>query len=231
MIDRRTSVEDAVSRFVRSGQVIMIGGFGRGGTPFSLLELMADRREQFRDLTLIKNDANEPGLGIGPLLSSGMVTRLVSTHIGLNPEFIAQMNRGEVACELKPQGIFAECIRAGGAGIPAFLTDIGIETEVAEGKQTVELDGRTYLLERALRGDLALVAADRADRMGNAWFRGSNRNMCVVMASACDRVVVEAKEIVEPGDIAPEDVHLPCVFVDAVVEARPRRHMQHEVKQ
>lgn len=209
--------------------MIMIGGFGRGGTPFSLLELIADRSEQIGDLTLVKNDANEPGLGIGPLLASGMVTKLVSTHIGLNPEFIAQMNRGEVACELKPQGIFAECIRAGGAGIPAFLTDIGIGTEVAEGKQTVALDGRTYLLERALRGDLALVAADRADRMGNAWFRGSNRNMCVVMASACDRVVVEAKEIVEPGDIDPEDVHLPCVFVDAVVESRPRRHMQPEV--
>ncbi len=229
MIDRTTTIEAAVERFVRSGMTVMVGGFGRGGTPFSLLELMADRSDDFKNLTIIKNDANEPNLGIGPLLAKGMVSKLVSTHIGLNPEFIAQMNRGEVACELKPQGIFAECIRAGGAGIPAFLTDIGIDTEVEEGKPTVDLDGRTYLLERALRGDVAPVAADRADRLGNAWFRGSNRNMCVVMASACHRVVVEAKEIVEPGQIEPEDVHLPCVFVDAVVQARPRRHMQQEV--
>lgn len=229
MIDRATTVEDAVVRFVHSGQVIMVGGFGRGGVPFSLVEHISDRPDDFRDLTLVKNDANEPGLGIDLLLAGGMVRKLISTHIGLNPDFIARMNRGEIECELMPQGIFAERIRAGGAGIPAFLTDIGLGTELAEGKATVELDGKTFLLERALRGDLALIGADRADRMGNAWFRGSNRNMNVVMASACDRVVVEAREIVDPGEITPEDVHLPCVFVDAVVPAGPRRHMQQEV--
>ena len=152
--------------------------------------------------------------------------KLIATHVGLNPAFIAQMNRGEVACEMVPQGIFAERIRAGGAGIPAFLSDIGIGTEVAAGKQTVELDGRHYLLERSLTGDVALVAADRVDRSGNCWWRGSNRNMCVVMAMACDRVLVEAQEIVEIGSIAAEDVHLPGLFVEAVVQARPRRHQQ-----
>jgi acetate CoA/acetoacetate CoA-transferase alpha subunit len=226
MIDRSTTVEDAVARFVRPGQVVMVGGFGRGGTPFSLIEHLADRPEQFGDLTLVKNDANEPGLGVDLLFAAGMVRALVSTHIGLNPDFIARMNRGEIACELVPQGIFAERIRAGGAGIPAFLSDIGIDTEVADGKPTVRLDGKTWLLERALRGDVALIAADRADRMGNAWFRGSNRNMNVVMASACDRVIVETREIVEPGEIEPENVHLPCVFVDAVVPSRPGRHVQ-----
>jgi acetate CoA/acetoacetate CoA-transferase alpha subunit len=229
MIDRSTTVEDAVDRFVRSGQVIMVGGFGRGGVPFSLVELISDRSHDYRDLTLVKNDANEPGLGIDLLLAAGMVRKLISTHIGLNPDFIARMNRGEVECELMPQGIFAERIRAGGAGIPAFLTDIGLGTEVAEGKPTVDLDGRSFLLERAMRGDLALIAADRADRMGNAWFRGSNRNMNIVMASACDRVVVEAKEIVEPGELNPENVHLPCVFVDAVVPAGTPRHRLTEV--
>ncbi len=219
-------LEEAVARYLRGGQTVMVGGFGRGGVPFSILEHLADHPGRFRDLTLIKNDASEPDLGIGPLLRQGMARRLISTHIGLNPEFIAQMNRGEVACELVPQGIFAERIRAGGAGIPAFLTDIGLGTEVAQGKPTFELDGRAWLLERALRGDVALVGADLADPLGNAWFAGSNRNMCVVMATACDRVIVEARRIVAPGDIRPEDVQLPSAFVDAVVQARPRRHAE-----
>jgi acetate CoA/acetoacetate CoA-transferase alpha subunit len=224
-MDRVLELEEAVERTLRSGQTVMVGGFGRGGVPFSLLEYLADRPDAFRDLMLIKNDASEPGLGVGPLLERGMVRRLVATHLGLNPDFIAQMNRGEVACELVPQGIFAERIRAGGAGIPAFLTDIGFETEVAAGKPIVELDGRRYLLERALRGDVALICADVVDRSGNCWWRGSNRNMCVVMATACTRVIVEAREIVPIGELRPEDVHLPAVFVDAVVAARPRRHV------
>jgi acetate CoA/acetoacetate CoA-transferase alpha subunit len=226
MIDRRTSIEEAIERFVVRGQVVMVGGFGRGGTPFSLVEHLSDRGDEIGDLTLVKNDANEPDLGVDLLFSRGMVRKLISTHIGLNPSFIERMNRGEIECELVPQGIFAERIRAGGAGIPAFLTDIGLGTEIAEGKETIELDGRTLLVETALRGDVALVCADRADWIGNAWWRGSNRNMCIVMASACDRVIVEAKEIVDVGAIRPEDVHLPSVFVDAVVQARPRRHVQ-----
>lgn len=204
----------------------MVGGFGRGGVPFSILEYLSDRPDTIRDLTLVKNDANEPGLGIGALLRNGQVRKLIATHIGLNPEFIDQMNRGEVECELVPQGIFAERIRAGGAGIPAFLTDIGIGTVVAEGKQRVELDGREVLLERALRGDVAIICADKVDRAGNSWWRGSNRNMCVAMGTACDRVIVEAKKIVEIGELEPESVHLPCVYVDYVVQAQPRRHQQ-----
>lgn len=225
MIERVTELEEAVGRYVRSGQTLMVGGFGRGGTPFTLLDRLADRPERYRGLTLVKNDANEPGLGVGRLLAAGMVTRLVSTHIGLNPDSIAQMNGGELEVEFVPQGIFAERIRAGGAGIPAFLTDVGRDTELAEGKQRVTLDGEVYLVERALRGDVALLAADRVDRAGNCWWRGSNRNMNVVMGTACERVLVEAREIVPVGAIAPEDVHLPGLFVDAVVRARPRRHV------
>lgn len=224
MLDRTLPLDAAVSRYLASGQTIMVGGFGRGGTPFTLLEYLADHSGDFRDLTLIKNDANEPDLGVGPILAKGMVRRMITTHIGLNPQFIDQMNRGEVETEFVPQGIFAERIRAGGAGIPAFLSDIGLGTEVADGKTTVTLDGRELLLERALRGDVALVCADVVDRTGNAWWRGSNRNMCVVMANACERVIVEAKRIVEIGELEPEAVHLPGVFVDAVVQARPRRH-------
>lgn len=225
MTDRVRDLEAAVREHVHSGQTIMVNGFGRGGVPFSILEFMAAHEAGFRELTLVKNDANEPDLGIGMLLKRGMARRLITTHIGLNPDFIAQMNRGEVACEIVPQGIFAERIRAGGAGIPAFLTDIGEGTVIADGKQTVQLDGRTLILERALRGDVALICADIVDRAGNCRWRGSNRNMGVVMGMACDRVIVEAKEIVPAGAIAPEDVHLPGVFVDAVVQAGPRRHI------
>jgi acetate CoA/acetoacetate CoA-transferase alpha subunit len=226
VIDRVTALEDAVGAHVRRGQTLMVGGFGRGGVPFSILEHLSDHPDRFGDFTVIKNDASEPGLGIGLLIERAMVRRMISTHIGLNPDFIARMNRGEIDCELLPQGIFAERIRAGGAGIPAFLTDVGLGTEFADGAETVELDGRALLLQRALRGDVALVCADVVDRAGNCWWRGSNRNMCVVMATACPVVLVEALAIVEVGAIEPENVHLPAPFVTAIVAARPRRHVQ-----
>jgi acetate CoA/acetoacetate CoA-transferase alpha subunit len=224
MIDRVVSIEDAVRGYLRRGLTIMVGGFGRGGVPFTILEHIADQPRKFTDLTLIKNDASEPHLGIGPLIKQGQVTKLISTHIGLNPDFIARMNRGDIACELVPQGIFAERIRAGGAGIPAFLTDIGIGTEVGTGRPTVDLDGRHLLLERAMHGDVAIVCADVADASGNCWWRGSNRNMCVVMAMACRDTIIEAKEVVDIGSLRPEDVHLPGLYVSAVVRAQPRRH-------
>lgn len=224
MIDRVQPLETAVDRLVEPGQTVLVGGFGRGGVPFSVLEYMADHPERFSDLVLVKNDASEPELGVGPLLARGMIRRLVATHIGLNPAFIDQMNRGEVECELVPQGIFAERLRAAGAGIPAILTDIGMGTEVADGQETVTVDGRPLLVQRALAGDVALVCADVVDRAGNAWWRGSNRNMCVVMGLAARHVIVEAKSIVDVGTIEPENVHLPGVVVDAVVAARPRRH-------
>jgi len=197
--------------------------------PFTLLEQIALHPQIFTGLTLVKNDANEPGLGIDLLLRQGMVKKLIATHIGLNPDFINQMNRGDVACELVPQGIFAERIRAGGVGIPAFLSDIGLGTEVADGRKTLELDGRELLVEYALRGDVAMACADVVDRAGNAWWRGSNRNMCVPMISACRTAILEAKEIVDVGSIAPENVHVPGVLVDAVVPARPRAHIEQDV--
>lgn len=224
MLDRVKSVEEAVREYVKSGQTIMVGGFGRGGVPFTTIKYIADHADEYRDLTLIKNDANEPGIGIDALLKHGQAKKLIATHLGLNPEFIQQMNDGEVECELIPQGIFAEKIRAGGAGISAILTDIGLGTEVENGKQKFELNGKTLLIEEALRGDVALICADKADRAGNAWWRGSNRNMCVVIATACERVIVEANEIVETGELTPENIHLPSVFVDAVVQAGPLPH-------
>lgn len=228
MLDRVTTADEAVGSFVAAGQTLMMGGFGRGGAPFTLIEALVARSDELRDLVLVKNDANEPGIGIDLMFQTGQVRELVATHIGMNPDFIGRMNAGEIDCQLIPQGIFAEKIRAGGAGIPAILSDIGIGTEVEEGKQIVELDGRRLLVERCLRGDVAMVRADVADRAGNAWWRGSNRNMCVVMGTACDRVVVEAEEIVEIGAMEPENVHLPAVFVDAVVQARTPPHLRRE---
>lgn len=224
MIDRVRELESAVRDCVRSGQAIMIGGFGRGGTPFSLLEFLADNSATYRELTVVKNDANEPDLGIGMLIHQGMVKKVISTHIGLNPECVDLMNKKEIELEFVPQGIFAERIRAAGAGIPAFLTDISIGTVIGEGKPEVDFEGRRLLIERALPGDVALLCADMADTAGNCWWRGSNRNMSVVMGMACAKVIVEAKEIVQPGVIEPENVHLPGVFVDAVVQSEPRRH-------
>lgn len=228
MKNKVAKIDDILDRHLKAGQTWMIGGFGRGGVPFTLLEQVALHPQIFSGLTLVKNDANEPGLGIDLLLRQGMVKKLIATHIGLNPDFIDQMNRGEVACEFVPQGIFAERIRAGGVGIPAFLSDIGLGTEVAEGRKTLELDGRELLVEYALRGDVALACADVVDRAGNAWWRGSNRNMCVPMISACRTAILEAKEIVDVGSIAPENVHVPGVLVDAVVPAQPRAHCQRD---
>lgn len=228
MTNKVAKIDDILSRHLAAGQTWMIGGFGRGGVPFTLLEHIARHPETFSNLTLVKNDANEPGLGIDLLLRQGMVKKLIATHIGLNPEFINQMNRGEVDCELVPQGIFIERIRAGGVGIPAFLSDIGLGTEVAQGRKTLVLDDRELLVEYALRGNVALACADVVDRAGNAWWRGSNRNMCVQMISACHTAILEAKEIVDIGSIAPENVHVPGVLVDAIVQAQPRAHIKKD---
>jgi len=219
-------IAEAVSAFIKPGQSLMVGGFGRGGVPFTVIDYLADHPGKYKDFILYKNDANEPDLGVGRLLKNMQVKKLFTTHIGLNPDFIAQMNAGAVACELTPQGIFAEKIRAGGAGIAAFLSDIGLGTIYADGKQKTTLDGKEYILERAFTADVALICADRVDAEGNCWWAGSNRNMCVAMATACTHTIVEAKEIVPAGSIAPESVHLPGVFVSAIVKAGKRRHQE-----
>ncbi len=226
MIDRTQDVQQVISTYLKPNQTWMVGGFGRGGVPFTLLEAIASKPVgTFSGLTLIKNDANEPNLGVGVLLQNGSVKHLIATHIGLNPDAVKMMNEKRFTVEFVPQGIFAEKIRAGGSGIPAFLSDIGLGTIVAGGKQEVEFCGKPYLLEKALRGDVALLCADVVDRVGNCWWRGSNRNMNVVMGLACDHVIVEAKKIVEVGEIQPENVHLPHVVVSAVIQAQPRRHI------
>lgn len=194
----------------------MVGGFGVPGTPFSLLEEVL-RQGQSR-LTLIKNDANEAGMGIDRLIAAGRVERLIVSHIGLNPNAIARKNSGDLDVELCAQGILAERIRAGGAGLEGFLTDIGVDTLLAGGKPEIEFAGKRCLVESALRADVALLHADTADSFGNHVYAASARNFSPLMAMAADTVIVEAERVVSPGDLAPQAVHTAGPFVDCVVE-------------
>lgn len=204
---------------VRSGQTVMVGGFGAPGTPFTLIEALLAL--DVNDLVLVKADANEGGMGISRLIEAKRVKKIIISHLGLNSVVIGMKNRQEVAVEFYPQGILAEKIRAGGAGLVAILTDIGIATIIRENKQVVEIDGREALVEPALRADVALIHAAVADRAGNLVFAKTSRNFSPLMAMAADRVIVEAERVVEIGEIPPDAIHTPGAFVDAVIELGP----------
>lgn len=213
--DKTTTLEEAVSH-ITDGAVVMVGGFGVPGTPFTLIRELV--RQGPKGLTVIKNDANEAGMGIDHLLASGQVARLITTHIGLNPRAIALMNTADIEVEFCAQGILAERVRAGGAGLGAILTDIGEGTEIAAHKQRVEVDGKPYVVETALRADVALIHADRADTFGNVDYVATARNFNPLMAMAAARVIVEAERVLPLGDLPADDVHTPGPFVDHVVE-------------
>jgi len=193
----------------------MFGGFGVPGTPFRLIEAVMDKG--VRDLTLIKNEANEDGMGLAKVITAGRARKLITTHLGLCPSVIEMMNRKEIEVEFYPQGILAEKIRAGGAGLFGILTDIGLETILRENKQVIEFQGRQVIIEPALRADLALIHAAKADSWGNLVYEKSARNFSPLMATAADRVVAEVEEVVAPGDLDPDQIHTPGVFVDHVV--------------
>ncbi|MEX0971358.1 MAG: CoA transferase subunit A [Paracoccaceae bacterium] len=211
--DKQCEIDAAIAR-IRDGDTVMVGGFGVPGTPMTLIHALVAHGA--RDLTLIKNDANEPGMGIDHLLQSGQVARLITTHLGLNANAIALMNTGMLAVEFNAQGILAERIRAGGAGIGGILSDIGIGTELAEGKQVVEMAGKSYLVEPALRADVALIHADCADSFGNLVYVATAQNFNPLMAMAANRVIVEAERVLQLGALGANEVHTPGVFVDHV---------------
>lgn len=213
--DKRRAIQDAIAE-IKDGDTVMIGGFGVPGTPMTLIHALVDHGA--RNLTLIKNDANEPGMGIDHLLQSGQVARLITTHLGLNGNAISLMNSGKLAVEFNAQGILAERIRAGGAGIGAILSDIGIGTELADGKQVVEMQGKDYVVEPALRADVALIHADRADSFGNLAYVATARNFNPLMATAAGCVIAEAERILPLGQLRADDVHTPGVFVDHITE-------------
>jgi acetate CoA/acetoacetate CoA-transferase alpha subunit len=214
MMDKTMAIEQALAA-VQDGHAVMVGGFGVPGTPFTLIDRLL--AQGTRNLTLVKNEANEAGMGISKLLEAGRVRTLIASHLGLNPTAVAMMNRGEIAVELYPQGILAEKIRAGGAGLLGIVTDIGIDTILRESRQIVPIDGREAIFEPALRADIALIHAAAADRAGNLLFARSARNFCPLMAMAAERVIVETEAIVPVGALDPDTVHLPGAFVDHIV--------------
>jgi acetate CoA/acetoacetate CoA-transferase alpha subunit len=209
-----TALADAVAR-IPDGSTLMIGGFMGVGSPHRLIDELV--RQGKRDLTVIANDTARKGVDIGKLIAAGAVKRLVASHIGLNPETQQRMIAGEIEVELVPQGTLAERIRAGGTGLGGVLTPTGVGTVVADGKPTLEIQGRTFLVETPLRADFALVAAWRADYFGNLQYELTARNFNPVMALAADHVIAEAGEIVPVGVIAPDQVETVSVIVDTLV--------------
>jgi acetate CoA/acetoacetate CoA-transferase alpha subunit len=208
------SLKDAVA-LIPDGASLMIGGFMAVGTPERVVDELV--RQGKRNLTVIANDTAMPGRGIGKLVSAGLIRRTIASHIGLNPETQQQMINGKMAVELVPQGTLIERIRAGGFGLGGILTPTGVGTVVEEGKQRLEVDGKSYLLETALRADFALVHAFLADYLGNLSYALTARNFNPVIAMAADTVVVTADHIVPVGVIAPDHVVTPAPVVDYLV--------------
>src|SRR4249919_1348137 len=209
------SAEEAVSH-IRSGDTVMVGGFGLVGAPLALIDALADHSEA-TDLTVVSNNIGEPGKGLGKLLRQGRIRRGISSFFTSNPEAVAAVNAGEIEATLLPQGTFAEAIRAGGAGLGGFYTPVGAGTLLAEGKEERLIAGVPHLLESPIRGDVALVYAARADELGNLWYRKTARNFNPLMATAANLVIAEIGELVPIGGIPPEDVHTPHLYVDLVV--------------
>ena len=209
------SIEEAVSK-VKDGMTIMVGGFLANGTPNKIVDALA--KSGVKNLTLICNDTAYPDKGVGQLIANKQVKKLFVSHIGTNPHTSEQMNSGELEIEFCPQGSLAERVRAGGCGLGGILTQTGMGTIVAEGKQIVNVDGKDYLLEKPLRADIALVGASLGDKAGNLVYRGTSQNFNPLMASAADLVIAEINELVEVGEIAAENVKTPSIMVDIIIE-------------
>ena len=207
------SVEEA-TKDIQDGATLMVGGFGLCGVPEDLIEALA--RKGVKGLTTISNNAGVDEYGLGKLLSKGQIKKHIGSYVGENKMFEQMVLSGNVQLELNPQGTLAERIRAGGAGIPAFFTPTGAGTIVAEGKEVRDFNGRPHVMERALRADFALIKAWKADRWGNLTFRKTARNFNPVMATAAKVTIAEVEEIVEPGRLDPDSVHVPSVYVKRV---------------
>jgi len=200
---------------IPNGASVMLGGFGVPGTPFCLIDELV--RQGQTGLTIIKNDANETGMGVDHLLKNAQVARLITTHIGLNARAIEMMNAGDLKVEFCAQGILAERIRTAGAGLHGFLTDIAMDTELGEGKHRIEIDGRVSMVETALKADFALLHAEGADPFGNLVYAATARNFNPLMAMAATQVIAETETLLPIGAIDPNHVHTPGPFVDKVV--------------
>ena len=219
------SAAAALEGIVRDGQTLAVGGFGLCGIPEALIDALRDTGA--KDLTVISNNAGVDGFGLGKLLDTRQIKKMISSYVGENKEFERQYLAGELELEFTPQGTLAEKLRAGGAGIPAFFTKTGVGTLVAEGKELRDFDGETYVMERSLTPEVALVKADVADRSGNLRFNLTARNFNPAAAMAGKICVVEVERIVETGDIAPDDVHLAGIYVHRIVlNATPEKRIE-----
>jgi 3-oxoacid CoA-transferase subunit A len=219
------SAEEALNGIAQDGMLVAVGGFGLCGIPEKLLEALRDTG--VRDLTVASNNAGVDGWGLGLLLETRQIRKMISSYVGENAEFERQFLHGELEVEFSPQGTLAERMRAGGAGIPGFYTRTGVGTVVAEGKSTATFDGEEYILERGLHADLALVKAWKADTHGNLIYRRTARNFNPV-AAMCGRITVaEAEIIVEPGELDPDAIHTPGIYVHRVVHnPTPERRIE-----
>ena len=211
-----TSAADAVA-LVRSGDTVMVGGFGLVGAPLTLIDALVDHSDA-TDLTIVSNNIGEPGRGLGKLLRQGRIRRGISSYFTSNPEAVAAVNEGRIEATLVPQGTFAEAIRAGGAGIGGFFTPVAAGTLLAEGKEERVIDGVRHVLEGPIHADVSLVYAARADELGNLWYRSTARNFNPLMASAATITIAEAGEVVPVGELEPESVVTPHLYVDRLVE-------------
>lgn len=219
------SAAQALHDIVRDGQLLAVGGFGLCGIPEALIDALC--ASGVRDLTVISNNAGVDGFGLGKLLETRQIKKMISSYVGENKEFERQYLAGELELEFTPQGTLAEKLRAGGAGIPAFYVRTGVGTLVAEGKETRVFDGHTYVMERALLPEVSLVKAWKADRSGNLLFRRTARNFNPAVAMAGQITVVEVEEIVETGTFDPDAVHLPGIYVNRLVlNATPEKRIE-----
>lgn len=219
------SAADALKGIVHDGQLLAVGGFGLCGIPEALIAALRDSK--VKNLTVISNNAGVDGFGLGQLLETRQIRKMISSYVGENKEFERQYLAGELELEFTPQGTLAEKLRAGGAGIPAFFTRTGVGTMVAEGKETREFDGHMYVMERALVPDVSLVKAWKADKSGNLIFRRTARNFNPAAAMAGRITVAEVEQIVETGTFDPDAVHLPGIYVHRLVlNATPEKRIE-----
>lgn len=215
----------ALQDVVKNGQTIAVGGFGLCGIPEALIEAL--KETGVNQLTCISNNAGVDDFGLGKLLQTKQIKKMISSYVGENKEFERQYLNGELEVELTPQGTLAEKLRAGGAGIPAFFTQTGVGTLIAEGKEQREFDGKPYILENALTADVALVKAYKADKAGNSIFRKTARNFNPECAMAGKFTVVEVEQVVEIGELDPDDIHLPGIYVNRIIlNATPEKRIE-----
>ncbi|WP_050909971.1 MULTISPECIES: CoA transferase subunit A [Vibrio] len=212
---KKAATTEQIESLLHDGMTIMIGGFMATGAPERLIDLLI--KKDIKNITLISTDTGSPGRGSSRLIAEKRVKKLYASHIGTNPETGKQMNEGTLEVELVPQGTLAERIRSAGAGLGGVLTPTGLGTIVAENKRVIEIDGKQYLLEMPLKADLALIRGSKVDRRGNVFYSKTTQNFNPLMATAAETVVVEPEQIVELGDIEPEAVHTPSLYVDYIL--------------